>query len=59
MPGRACLLRTTLEAGSDPMAYNDPDQPPRVKIEKAAVQGISDKLSVAPCSATLLVISVD
>jgi len=41
------------------MAYNNPDQPPRVKIEKAAVQGISDNLSVAPCSATFLVISVD
>jgi len=41
------------------MAYNNPDQPPRVKIEDAAVQGISDKLSVAPCRATLFAISVD
>ncbi|HET6440818.1 MAG TPA: hypothetical protein VFH53_00460 [Phycisphaerae bacterium] len=41
------------------MAYNNPDQPPRVKIEEAAFQGISDKLSVAPCSATLFAISVD
>lgn len=41
------------------MAYNDPDQPPRVKIEEAAVQGISDKLAVAPCGATLFAISMD
>jgi alpha-N-arabinofuranosidase len=46
-------------AGSDPMAFNDPGQPPEVAIEEAAVKGISDKLSVAPCSVTLFALSVE
>ncbi len=40
-------------AGSDPMAYNTPGQPPRVQIEKADVNGTPDTLQVAPCSVTL------
>jgi len=43
-------------AGSDPMAYNDPGQPPRVRIEEAPVKAIVDKITVAPCSVTLLVL---
>jgi len=45
-------------AGADPMAYNDPGQPPKVAIEEAAVKGVSDKLSVAPCSVTLFALDV-
>lgn len=39
-------------AGKDPMVYNDPADPERVKIEEAVVQ-VSDKITVAPCSVTL------
>jgi len=46
-------------AGSDPMAFNDPGQPPQVAIEESAVKGVSDKLSVAPCSVTLFALSVE
>jgi len=44
-------------AGQDPMVYNDPADPQRVKIEEAAVQ-ISDMVSVAPCSVTLFALPV-
>lgn len=40
-------------AGADPMAYNDPDQPPNVVIEEAAVPGTPNRVSIAPCSVTL------
>lgn len=40
-------------ADNDPMVYNDPAYPNRVRIEESAVSGIADKLSVAPCSVTL------
>ena len=46
-------------AGSDPMAFNDPDQPPRVVIEEKPVSGIGDRLTVAPCSATLFVLEAE
>jgi alpha-N-arabinofuranosidase len=46
-------------AGDDPKAYNDPGQPPKVAIEEAAVRGIADKLSVAPCSVTLFALKVE
>jgi len=46
-------------AGDDPKAYNDPGQPPKVAIEEAAVKGVSDKLSVAPCSVTLFALKVE
>ncbi|MGQ9576400.1 MAG: alpha-L-arabinofuranosidase C-terminal domain-containing protein [Thermoguttaceae bacterium] len=45
-------------AGSDPKAYNDPGKPLRVTIEQAAVEGISKRLSVGPCSVTLFALSV-
>ncbi len=44
-------------ADQDPMIYNDPTDPQRVKIEEAAVQ-ILDKVSVAPCSVTLFALPV-
>jgi DUF1680 family protein/alpha-L-arabinofuranosidase len=40
-------------AGPDPRAYNDPDQPPNVRVESQAVAGIADTLTVAGCSVTL------
>jgi alpha-L-arabinofuranosidase len=45
-------------AGNDPMAYNEPGQPPRVSIETAPVDHITDKLTVAPCSVTLFSLNV-
>ena len=46
-------------AGSDPMAHNDPDQPPRVVIERQPVTGRRDRLSLAPCSVTLFALDVE
>jgi alpha-N-arabinofuranosidase len=46
-------------AGPDPMACNDPAAPSKVVIEEAAVKGITDKLSVSPCSATIFALSVE
>jgi alpha-N-arabinofuranosidase len=46
-------------AGPDPMAYNDPATPTKIVIEEAPVKGVSDKLSVAPCSVTIFVLSVE
>ena len=46
-------------AGDDPQAYNEPGEPPRVVIDEAAVKGVSDKLSVAPCSVTLFALKVE
>jgi alpha-N-arabinofuranosidase len=40
-------------AGSDPMAFNDPDEPPQVKIEEQAVTNLDDQLTLAPCSVTV------
>jgi alpha-N-arabinofuranosidase len=45
-------------AGRDPMAHNDPDRPPAVTIDEAPVEGISDRLNVAPCSVTLFALSL-
>jgi alpha-N-arabinofuranosidase len=40
-------------AGSDPLAYNEPGQPPRVSIQEAEVAGPVSQLHVEPCSVTL------
>jgi alpha-N-arabinofuranosidase len=45
-------------AGKDPMAYNEPGKPRRVTIEEAPVSGISDRVSVPPCSITLFALEV-
>lgn len=45
-------------AGNDPMAYNDPADPDKIKIEEAPVSGVGDHLTVAPCSVTLFALSV-
>ncbi len=45
-------------AGSDPMAYNSPGQPPNVRIVEADVNGVQDQLSVAPCSVTLFALEL-
>ncbi|MBL9135070.1 MAG: hypothetical protein JNK85_04345 [Verrucomicrobiales bacterium] len=39
-------------AGSDPQAYNDPDQSPRVEIRESPAQ-LGPSLTVAPCSVTV------
>lgn len=46
-------------AGSDPMAYNDPEQSPRVVIEEQSLSHPAGKISVAPCSITLLALDAD
>ncbi len=40
-------------AGSDPKAFNDPDQAPGVSIREGTVNSVGDRLTVAPCSVTL------
>jgi alpha-N-arabinofuranosidase len=45
-------------AGNDPMSYNDPGKSAKVTVEEMPVKGISDKLTVAPCSVTLFALSV-
>jgi alpha-N-arabinofuranosidase len=42
-----------LIANSDPMAYNNPGEEPKVAIEEKTVTGISDKLNVPPLSISL------
>ena len=44
--------------GPDPMAYNDPGRPPTVAIEEKAVRGITDTLTVPPCSVVLFRLDV-
>ncbi|MFO0928495.1 MAG: alpha-L-arabinofuranosidase C-terminal domain-containing protein [Gemmataceae bacterium] len=44
-------------ANADPMAYNDPGQPPKVTIEEASVKGTA--LPVAPCSVTLYALTAE
>jgi alpha-N-arabinofuranosidase len=41
-------------AGNDPMAHDAPGQKPPVRIEQSVVRDVHDKVSVAPCSVTLL-----
>jgi alpha-N-arabinofuranosidase len=46
-------------AGTDPRAYNDPDQAPdRVKIESLPVARVGDRLALAPCSVSLFALEV-
>ena len=40
-------------AHSDPMAYNEPAQPPQVMIEEQQLSGVSNELSVLPLSISL------
>jgi alpha-N-arabinofuranosidase len=46
-------------AGSDPMAYNEPGKDPKVTIEETPVDGVSDKLTVAPCSLSLYALDLE
>ncbi|MCF7730786.1 MAG: hypothetical protein K9N23_03825 [Akkermansiaceae bacterium] len=46
-------------AGSDPQAYNDPDQAPKVVIEEAPFTGPLDRLTLPPCSVTLLALDAE
>jgi alpha-N-arabinofuranosidase len=40
-------------AGDDPLAFNDPEAGMKVRVEERTIEGVSDTLSVAPCSVTL------
>ena len=44
---------------ADPMACNDPDQPPRVTIQEQPVSNLPADLEVAPCSVTLYAFEVE
>jgi alpha-N-arabinofuranosidase len=44
--------------GSDPMAYNEPGKDPKVRIEEAPVEGISQSLRVGPCSVSIYALTV-
>jgi alpha-N-arabinofuranosidase len=46
-------------AGDDPMAYNDPADPHKVKIEQKDDVTIGDRLTLAPCSITLFAFAVE
>ena len=46
-------------AGADPMAYNDPGKPPAVAIVESKVQGVTDKLALAPYSVTLFALDAE
>jgi uncharacterized protein len=46
-------------AGSDPMAFNDPEQPPQVRIEENAIVGLRDRLVLAPCSVTVFALDAE
>ncbi|GMV97868.1 MAG: hypothetical protein AMXMBFR83_22230 [Phycisphaerae bacterium] len=52
-PGRRWQM-----SGGDPMAYNDPSSPDRIRIQEDRTGDITDKLTVAPCSVTLLAVPV-
>jgi alpha-N-arabinofuranosidase len=45
-------------AHGDPLAYNDPAQPAKIKIEESPVTGVGDKITVAPYSVMLLSLEV-
>ena len=44
--------------GPGPNAYNEPGKAPNVTIKETSVSGVSDKLTVAPCSVTLVALTV-
>jgi alpha-N-arabinofuranosidase len=46
-------------AGSDPMAFNDPEQPPRVSIEENTISELGDRLLLAPCSVTVFALDAE
>ncbi|MHC4403351.1 MAG: alpha-L-arabinofuranosidase C-terminal domain-containing protein [Planctomycetota bacterium] len=46
-------------AGSDPMAYNEPGKEPKVTIGESAVEGLSEKLVVEPCSISLYALDLE
>lgn len=45
-------------AGNDPQAFNDPDQPPNVRIVKDTVKLTGDQVEISACSVTLLQLKV-
>ena len=47
-----------LISSSDPMAYNEPGEPPQVTIEERQLSGIVDRLSIPPLSISLYELKV-
>ena len=45
-------------ASDDPMAFNEPGDEPRVTIQERAIDGVADKLEVAPTSIVLYSLGV-
>jgi alpha-N-arabinofuranosidase len=45
-------------AADDPMAYNDPEEAPKVEIVESAVDGFDGTVAVAPYSVTLLALDL-
>jgi len=45
-------------AGADPMAYNEPEKPPKVQIEETSISGVSDTIRVPPLSISLYSLAV-
>jgi alpha-N-arabinofuranosidase len=56
LTGRGRLWRM---AGTDPMAYNDPDQPSVVEIRESGVRQPADKPTLPPMSASLYAFEVE
>jgi len=50
--------RLWLIAGTDPMAYNDPDQPPVVEIREGRARHFADKLTLPAMSVSLYALGV-
>ena len=46
-------------AGDDPMAFNEPGKPPKVIVEESSLADVSDKLTVAACSVTLVALELE
>ena len=46
-------------AGTDPMAYNDPDQPPVVEVRESRVRQLADKVTLPPMSVSLYALGVE
>lgn len=45
-------------AGTDPQAYNDPDEPARVIIEEKRLDRVGETLELAPCSVTVFAFDI-
>jgi alpha-L-arabinofuranosidase len=46
-------------AGKDPLLFNEPGKPPRVRIVETPITGLAGRLPLAPCSVTLYALAVE